>query len=66
VDYGDIVSLHNRSGIDDFKDAINSYFKDYVQVDDGKGRGGKKKAPAKPLDPTQPAVQFFLVIIPDT
>jgi len=30
VDYGDIVSLHNRSQIEDFKDAINSYFKDYV------------------------------------
>jgi aubergine-like protein len=51
VDFGDIVSLNNRSGIEDFKDAINSYFRDYV------GSGPKKG---------QPVVQFFLVIIPDT
>lgn len=63
VDYGDIVSLHNRSQIEDFKDAINSYFKDYVEVDvPGKGPRTKKK----PRDPNQPIVQFFLVIIPDT
>lgn len=42
VDYGDIVSLHNRSSIEDFKDAINSYFRDYVDV---KPRGGKKGVP---------------------
>ena len=60
VDYGDIVSLHNKSSIEDFKDAINSYFKDYVEV--GKG---KKKGPAPPKDATAgPVVQFFLVIIP--
>ncbi|MFN6287594.1 MAG: hypothetical protein ACK4YJ_09230 [Bacteroidota bacterium] len=63
VDYGDIVSLHNRSTIDDFKDAINSYFKDYVDAD-VPGKKGVKKAPKK--DPSQPVVQFFLVIIPDT
>jgi len=61
VDYGDIVSLHNRSQIEDFKDAINSYFKDYVQSD---VKGGKKKGPAAPKE--QAGVQFFLVIIPDT
>lgn len=66
VDYGDIVSLHNKSGIEDFKDAINSYFKDYVEVDvPGKGGARKKKVPAKTQDPSQPIVQFFLVIIPD-
>jgi hypothetical protein len=65
VDYGDIVSLHNKSNIEDFKDAINSYFKDYVEVDvPGKGPRTQKKKPAK--DPNQPIVQFFLVIIPDT
>jgi hypothetical protein len=63
VDYGDIVSLHNRSSIEDFKDAINSYFRDYVEVDNGKGPRTQKK---KPRDPNQPIVQFFLVIIPDT
>jgi hypothetical protein len=56
VDYGDIVSLNNRSGIEDFKDAINSYFKEYVS--------SKKKGPADPKAPV--GVQFFLVIIPDT
>lgn len=61
VDYGDIVSLHNRSSIEDFKDAINSYFKDYVEADlQGKGgrTGAKKKPPvlAKPTDPSQPIV----------
>ena len=30
VDYGDIVSLNNKSRIDDFKQAINSYFREYV------------------------------------
>ncbi len=65
VDYGDIVSLHNRSTIEDFKDAINSYFRDYVEVDvPGKGPRTKKKPVTK--DPNQPIVQFFLVIIPDT
>ena len=63
VDYGDIVSLNNRSQIDDFKDAINSYFRDYVEVE---GKGPKKQAPVKKRDPNQPIVQFFLVIIPDT
>ena len=65
VDYGDIVSLHNRSNIEDFKDAINSYFKDYVEVD-VPGKGPRKKKVVKPQDPSQPIVQFFLVIIPDT
>jgi|SanBayMetagenome_1026888.scaffolds.fasta_scaffold07949_4 hypothetical protein len=63
VDYGDIVSLHNRSSIEDFKDAINSYFRDYV---DTKARGGKKGAAPLKEQPSQPIVQFFLVIIPDT
>ncbi len=58
VEYGDIVSLHNRSQIEDFKDAINSYFRDYVDV-----KNKKKAAPGKPEGPV---VQFFLVIIPDT
>ena len=62
VDYGDIVSLHNRSSIEDFKDAINSYFRDYVDV-----KKVAKKGQAPPKDqPQQPIVQFFLVIIPDT
>jgi hypothetical protein len=43
VDYGDIVSLHNKSGIEDFKDAINSYFKDYVSKDAGAKGGSSKK-----------------------
>ena len=67
VDYGDIVSLHNKSQIEDFKDAINSYFKDYVEVDNGKGGRDKKKGPVLPAkDAAAPIVQFFLVIIPDT
>jgi len=43
VDYGDIVSLNNRSSIEDFKDAINSYFRDYVDV--GQKGGAKRKGP---------------------
>jgi hypothetical protein len=61
VDFGDIVSLHNKSSIEDFKDAINSYFRDYVDPNVGQKGGQIKK---KPL-PSGPAVQFFLVIIPD-
>lgn len=38
VDYGDIVSLHNKSRIEDFKDAINSYFKEYVSDSPSKGK----------------------------
>lgn len=49
------MSLHNRSSIEDFKDAINSYFRDYVD-----------KTKKKPTQPAAPVVQFFLVIIPDT
>lgn len=56
------MSLHNRSSIEDFKDAINSYFRDYVDVKKGGKKGG---APVKD-QPQQPIVQFFLVIIPDT
>lgn len=59
------MSLHNRSSIEDFKDAINSYFRDYVDV--GQTKGGKKKGPlGAKQEPSQPIVQFFLVIIPDT
>ena len=64
VDFGDIVSLHNKSGIEDFKDAINSYFREYVDADVG-GKGRPKKKPVPKL-PDQPPTQFFLVIIPDT
>lgn len=56
VDYGDIVSLHNRSSIEDFKDAINSYFKDYVEVDIPKKGGIGKAVAKKPRDPSQPIV----------
>jgi hypothetical protein len=53
VDYGDIVSLHNKSQIEDFKDAINSYFKDYVEADTGKGgRKGKKVGGPAVKDPS--------------
>jgi len=38
VDYGDIVSLHNKSRIEDFKDAINSYFREYVSESPSKGK----------------------------
>ena len=62
VDFGDIVSLHNKSRIDDFKAAINSYFKEYVSQDSP--AKAKKKVPS-PTN-SNPQVQFFLVIIPDT
>lgn len=62
VEYADIVSLNNKSSIEDFKDAINSYFKEYVQTESpGKG---KKKNPEEVKKDQQPKVQFFLVIIP--
>lgn len=32
VDFADFVSLHNKSSVEDFKDAINSYFKEYVKT----------------------------------
>jgi hypothetical protein len=40
VNYGDIISLPNHSKIEDFKDAVNSYFRDYVDI-------SKKKKPAQ-------------------
>lgn len=43
VDYGDIVRLDNKSGIEDFKDAIDSYFRKYVDPSAGKGKGGHYK-----------------------
>jgi len=33
VDYGDIVAMNNYSTIEDFKDAIRSYFKEYLKYD---------------------------------
>ena len=48
VNFGDIISLHNRSRIEDFKDAIDEYFRNYVEgprkniKDQGKGKGKGK------------------------
>lgn len=38
VDYGDIVELSNKSGIDAFKDAIDDYYLAYVCGKDANGR----------------------------
>ena len=38
VDYGDIVELSNKSGIEAFKDAIDDYYRAYVCGKDQDGR----------------------------
>lgn len=38
VDYGDIVELSNKSGIEAFKDAIDDYYRAYVCGKDSTGR----------------------------
>lgn len=57
VDYGDIIAMNNQSTIEDFKDAIRSYFKEYLKYDPA-------IKPKTPMDNSR--VQFFLVIIPDS
>jgi hypothetical protein len=57
VEYGDIVSLRNHSKIEDFKEAVDTYFHDYVAPHIAASKRDPKK---KTKD-----VYFFLVIIPD-
>jgi hypothetical protein len=61
VEYGDIISLRNHSQIEDFKEAIDQYFGQYISPT------GMKKSPKKNLmqsDKKIPAY-FYLVIIPE-
>jgi hypothetical protein len=58
VDYGDIVELNNKSGIEQFKEAIDDYFLKYVC---GKENGKQMKKPKKTKD-----LYFFLIIMPDS
>ena len=58
VDYGDIVELSNKSGIEAFKDAIDDYYRAYVCGKDAQGRQLNK--PKKSKD-----IYFFLIIMPD-
>lgn len=51
IDYGDIISLRNHSSIDDFKEAIHSYYTEYVEA------YSKQKG--------KQDIYFFLVIMPD-
>ena len=59
VDYGDIVELSNRFGIEAFKDAIDDYYRAYVCGKDAQGR--QLKTPKKTND-----IYFFLIIMPDS
>lgn len=59
VDYGDIVELSNKSGIEAFKDAIDDYYHAYVCGKDANGR--QLKTPKKSKD-----LYFFLIIMPDS
>lgn len=59
VDYGDIVELSNKSGIEAFKDAIDDYYRVYVCGKDADGR--QRTMPAQSKDR-----YFFLIIMPDS
>ena len=59
VDYGDIVELSNKSGIEAFKEAIDDYYMKYVCGKDSKGRQQEKPKKSKDL-------YFFLIIMPDS
>lgn len=59
VEYGDIVSMNNQSTVEDFKDAIRSYFKEYLKYDPA------KRTTEAIGNPSAQKVQFFLVIIPE-
>lgn len=59
VDYGDIVELSNKSGIEAFKDAIDDYYRAYVCGKDAQGRQLTKPKKSKDL-------YFFLIIMPDS
>jgi hypothetical protein len=58
VEFGDFICLRNHSTINDFKEAIDTYYHDYVAPDIAKW-SKEKKAPGTPRD-----IYFFLVIIP--
>ena len=59
VDYGDIVELSNKSGIEAFKEAIDDYYLKYVCGTDSHGRQLQKPRKTKDL-------YFFLIIMPDS
>lgn len=59
VDYGDIVELSNKSGIEAFKEAIDDYYLKYVC---GKDSNGKQRAKPKQTKD----LYFFLIIMPDS
>jgi hypothetical protein len=59
VDYGDIVELSNKSGIEAFKEAIDDYYLKYVCGKDAQGRQLTKPRKTKDL-------YFFLIIMPDS
>ena len=61
MEYGDIVSLRNHSQVEDFKEAIDTYFHDYVSpyIAASKTPKGQKKVTVTK------DIYFFLVIIPD-
>lgn len=59
VDYGDIIELTNKSGIEAFKDAVDDYYRAYVCGKDAQGK--QLKTPKKSKDQ-----YFFLIIMPDS
>lgn len=59
VDYGDIVELNNKSGIEAFKEAIDDYYLTYVCGKDANGKQLEKPKKTKDL-------YFFLIIMPDS
>jgi len=59
VDYGDIVELANKSGIEAFKEAIDDYYLKYVCGKDNNGRQLGRPKQSKDL-------YFFLIIMPDS
>jgi hypothetical protein len=62
VEFGDIVSLRNHSKIEDFKEAVDTYFHDYVVPHIAASKRDIKK---KSMEPVPKDIYFFLIIIPD-
>lgn len=60
VEYANIISLRDNAQIDDFREAIDQYFSQYVNPSQSQGY----KKGQKPMSP-ESKKYFYLVIIPD-
>jgi hypothetical protein len=59
VEYGDMVTIRNSANVEDFKEAVFSYYGEYVEP-----LLKKQKRECTPVDKKE--LIFFLVIMPDS